>query len=235
MFVKRKDRNVTARPPCPSGRAVVLTDNVVYFYNKLIRSEMNNPAFSFLLLMMIMKIYTKTGDAGETSLLGGKRVAKNCLEMQVIGELDELNASLGVVVTQFELQKPAQEICMFIQMIQRDLFKIGAELAALQSPLQDMVEKIDTTRVLQMEKYIDMFWQTLPELKNFILPGGGLVGAEIHRARTVCRRAERQLVDFSKKISLRPELQMYLNRLSDFLFATARKVNHQDGVEEIVV
>lgn len=184
-----------------------------------------------------MKIYTKTGDKGETSLLGGKRVSKSCLEMQVIGEVDELNASLGVVVALLSKiqNEEINKIGNFIQSIQRDLFKVGAELAAIQGPLEDKIEKIDSARVGEMEVFIDQFWGQLPELKNFILPGGSLAGAELHRARTVCRRAERQLVDFSKNASVRSELSVYINRLSDFLFATARFINSKERVEEIVV
>jgi cob(I)alamin adenosyltransferase len=185
-----------------------------------------------------MKIYTKTGDKGETSLLGGKRVSKSCLEMHVIGEVDELNAALGIVVAWLDKSDQTEEIenlANFIQMIQRDLFKIGAELAALQGPLQDTIEKIDNTRVGNMEVYIDTFWGQLPELRNFILPGGSVVGSEIHKARTVCRRVERQLVDFAKTAPVRAELNTYVNRLSDFLFAAARYMNAKEGVEEIVV
>ena len=118
-----------------------------------------------------MKIYTKTGDKGETSLFGGKRVSKSCLEMQVIGELDELNASLGVAATLLSRNQneDIKNIFNFIQNIQRDLFKIGAELAALQGPFEESVEKIDNTRVKEMEIFIDKFWGELPELRNFIL------------------------------------------------------------------
>lgn len=186
-----------------------------------------------------MKIYTKTGDKGETSLLGGKRVGKSCIEMQVIGEVDELNANLGAVVALLDKEEKETEldqVILFLQNIQRDLFKFGAELACLQSPaLADKINKIDTNRAEEMEQFIDQFWNELPELKNFILPGGSLAGAEIHRARTVCRRAERQLVDFCKKTSIRPELNIYLNRLSDFLFALARWVNMKGSIVEIIV
>ncbi len=186
-----------------------------------------------------MKIYTKTGDTGETSLLGGRRVGKSCIEMQAIGEIDELNANLGVVIVLLSKKEESaelKEIILFLQSIQRDLFKFGAELASLQSPaLSEKINKIDTPRVGEMEQYIDRFWNELPELKNFILPGGSVAGAEIHRARTICRRAERQLVDFSKKTTIRPELHVYLNRLSDFLFALARWVNAREGVQEIIV
>ena len=154
-------------------------------------------------------------------------------------EIDELNANLGVVTVLLNKKGEGaklKEVILFLQNIQRDLFKIGAELASLQSPaLSDKINKIDDGRVGEMEECIDRFWRELPELKNFILPGGSLAGTEIHRARTICRRAERQLVEFSKKAVIRPELNIYLNRLSDFLFALARWINARDGVEEIIV
>jgi len=210
------------------------------------------------------KIYTKTGDQGETSLLGGKRVGKSCLEMQVIGEIDELNAALGVALVSLRgVRSPKaterrgnpqaitakQRDCfallaMTIQNIQRDLFKTGSELASLQTPLAEKVEKINNDRVIEMEKMIDKFWSELPELKNFILPGGSTTGAHLHLARVICRRVERSLVSFcqslksedrSPKPNLRPELYMYLNRLSDFLFAAARWVNFKAGEEEMKV
>ncbi len=151
--------------------------------------------------------------------------------MQLIGEVDELNAALGVAV----LFITEEKLKLFIQNIQRDLFKIGAELAGLNTPLTDKLDKINSDRAGEMEKIIDEFWGELPELKNFILPGGSATGARLHLARAVCRRAERKLVDFGQTIPLRPELYIYLNRLSDFLFASARWVNFQAGEEEIKV
>lgn len=178
-----------------------------------------------------MTIYTKTGDKGETGLLGGVRVSKNCLEMGLIGEVDELNAVLGVAILFITKEK----LKLFIQNIQRDLFKIGAEFASLQTALSGSLEKIGDNRVMEMEKMIDEFWFELPELKNFILPGGCEAGARLHLARTVCRRLERELVAFGKTTPLRPGLYIYLNRLSDFLFAAARWVNFKAGVHEIKV
>jgi cob(I)alamin adenosyltransferase len=182
------------------------------------------------------KIYTKTGDEGETSLLGGNRVSKSCVEMEVIGELDELNAALGIVLS---LRGPASGgdvatpwLVEFLQSIQRDLFKIGSEIASLQTPLNERIEKIGEDKVLELENKIDELWSELPELKNFILPGGSAVGAHLHLARTVCRRAERQLVAFGKNTPVRPELYKYLNRLSDLLFAAARWVNYREGINE---
>lgn len=174
-----------------------------------------------------MKVYTKTGDKGETSLLGGKRVSKNCLEIQAIGEVDELNAVLGMTATL--LKEP--KLKLLLQNIQRDLFKVGAELAGLKNPNQI----IDLEKVGEMEKMIDEFWLELPELKNFILPGGNMAGAYLHLARVICRRVERGLVVAGQTIPLRPELYIYLNRLSDFLFASARWVNFKAGEQEIRV
>ncbi len=182
------------------------------------------------------KIYTKTGDKGETGLLGGKRIGKNSLEVQLIGEVDELNAALGVAI----LFVHEEKLKLFLQNIQRDLFKIGAELAGLHVPPQGRDARlsnqiIDLEKVGKMEKLIDEFWAQLPELKNFILPGGNAAGANLHLVRVICRRVERELVVYGQTISLRPELYVYLNRLSDFLFASARWVNFKAGEEEIKV
>jgi len=175
------------------------------------------------------KIYTKTGDAGETSLLGGKRVEKSCLEMHVIGELDELNAVLGIAVVKVS----QNNLKDFLVQVQKDLFGFGSEIASLQTSLEEKKEKIGEDKILEIENHIDEMWAELSELKNFILPGGSEAGAHLHLARTVCRRAERQLVEFGKDTRISPELYKYLNRLSDFLFAAARLVNYKEGIEEI--
>ena len=140
-------------------------------------------------------------------------MSKGGLEMRVIGEVDELNAALGVAVLFIKEEK----LKLFIQNIQRDLFKFGAELASLQAPpaVQSIIEKLNFSRVEEMEKLIDEFWAELPELKNFILPGGSEAGAYLHLARVICRRVERELVIYGQTIPLRPELYIYLNRLSE--------------------
>ena len=182
---------------------------------------------------IMSKIYTKTGDGGETSLLGGRRVSKGCVEMEVIGELDELNAAMGVVLSFRAEQSEAEEsFCLLIKSIQRDLFKIGSEIASLQTPLNEKIEKIGEDKILELENKIDGMWTQLLELKNFILPDGSAVGAHLHLARTICRRAERQLVKFGKNMQIRPELYKYLNRLGDFLFVAARWANYKEGINE---
>ncbi len=186
-------------------------------------------------------IYTKTGDEGKTSLLSGERVTKDCISLQTVGDVDELNATLGVAAAELRRLEEDKDFLrslrLCVQEIQRDLFKVGAELTSLQSPLLDS-GKIKVVGILQvetLEKRIDAMWSEMPPLKNFILPGGSLAGACFHQARTICRRAERELVALGKEKDVRAELYKYLNRLSDWLFAVARWVNFKLGEEEIIV
>ncbi|HLC69623.1 MAG TPA: cob(I)yrinic acid a,c-diamide adenosyltransferase [Patescibacteria group bacterium] len=186
-------------------------------------------------------IYTKTGDEGKTSLLSGERVTKDCISLQTVGDVDELNAVLGVAVAQMQKLETEneflKELRLYMQDVQRDLFKVGAELVSLQSELlkSGNIKVIGILQVETMEKKIDAMWGEMTPLKNFILPGGSLLGAYLHEARTICRRTERELVALGKEKDVRPELYKYLNRLSDFLFATARWVNFKLGEEEIIV
>jgi len=178
-----------------------------------------------------MKIYTKAGDHGETSLLGGSRVTKDCITLQTVGEIDELSSFLGIVISELD----DKELIEFLLNIQRDLFKVGAELASLQTEIGKQMEKIGLPRVEILENKIDEFAKELPELKKFILPGGTKAGACLHEARAICRRAERALVSLGKEKPIRSELYMYLNRLSDFLFVVARWVNLKAKKEEIII
>ena len=204
-----------------------------------------------------MKIYTKTGDKGETGLFGGARVTKDCVTLQVVGALDELNAVLGIVVTVIPNECEGSLGRSLIK-IQRELFKFGAEVASRQiksqnsdiknidrettkigknksSPKNKLLNSIGERDIFSLEKSIDEMWGELPELKNFILPGGCIASVHLHQARTICRRAERELVAFGKICPLRPELFQYLNRLSDWLFCAARYANFKSGAEEIIV
>lgn len=174
------------------------------------------------------KIYTKTGDSGETSLLGGQRVTKDCITLQVVGEIDELNSKMGEVVAHLWEEEPAA----FLKKIQQDLFKTGAEIASLQTEFNSKIVKIEQIEIEELENNIDAFAEQLPELTNFILPGGNLSAAHLHHARTICRRVERELVSLGKEKEVRPELYKYFNRLSDYFFTAARWINWNDGVEE---
>lgn len=175
------------------------------------------------------KIYTKTGDDGTTGLVGGTRVKKYAPRLEAYGTIDELNSHLGVIRS---LDIP-QEIVELLIQIQNKLFNIGSRLASdekgdeFTSGLAVQKQDIEV-----LEKVIDQYEEELPELRNFILPGGELSVAQCHVARTVCRRAERRIVEFSEQGNVQPELIKYVNRLSDFLFVLARYLGHQKGVDE---
>jgi cob(I)alamin adenosyltransferase len=174
-----------------------------------------------------MKIYTKTGDSGETSLYGGQRVRKDVIRVETYGTVDECNAVLGIALTQTE-DSEAQAI---LTRIQGELFEVGADLATPQTR-GETVPRIQAEATARLETEIDRFEEELPPLRHFILPGGSPSGAALHQARAVCRRAERCLVTLEQTEEINPEVARYLNRLSDHLFVLARLVNHRAGAPE---
>jgi cob(I)alamin adenosyltransferase len=178
-----------------------------------------------------MKIYTRTGDAGGTSLFGGRRVSKHDPRVAAYGDVDELNACLGAVRAQGVLPGDVTEI---LERIQTDLFAIGARLADPAEKMSARVTKIAVTDVdiQRLEDWIDRFEAELPPLRRFILPGGNRAGALLHLSRTVCRRAERSIVGLGADEVDAPVLA-YVNRLSDLLFVLARAVNHRAGQPEV--
>ncbi len=176
-----------------------------------------------------MKIYTRTGDAGETSLFGGRRVSKADSRVDAYGEVDELNAWIGLVRAaglDLDLDEP-------LVRIQQDLFALGAQLADPGDSIADRVAKasLGDDDIGRLERLIDQLESELPPLRRFILAGGAPAGAALHVARTVCRRAERRIVSLSPQ----PDavLIKYVNRLSDLLFVLARVVNHRRAAPEI--
>jgi cob(I)alamin adenosyltransferase len=175
-----------------------------------------------------MKIYTRTGDRGETGLLGGARVDKNVLRVETYGEMDELNAALGVA----RAQVSDSEIAAILEALQRDLFSVGALLADPEGKFQSNKVAIAPADVERLERHIDHFESRLPPLTRFLLPGGSAGAAALHLARAVARRAERRLVALSRAESVPPALLAFLNRLSDLLFVLARWENHQRASEE---
>jgi cob(I)alamin adenosyltransferase len=180
------------------------------------------------------RIYTKTGDQGETGLFGGGRVPKDHARVTAYGEVDELNAAVGFAAS----LEPQTFDAAFLETIQRDLFTIGAELA---SPDPDKVAKalgrggpgIGEPQIGMLEHMIDGHEAKLPPLRNFILPGGTPKAAAFHLARTVCRRAERAVVSLARQQTISPAIVQYLNRLSDLLFVLARAVNAQAGRSDV--
>jgi cob(I)alamin adenosyltransferase len=170
-----------------------------------------------------MSIYTKTGDKGETSLFGGKRVLK-CEELvDVYGSIDELNSWVGLIISRFN----TPDVQQFLELIQNDLFIIGSTLAGWKGDKADLKK-----RVSEMEARIDTMEKGLPTLNNFIFPGGTELAATLHIVRSVCRRTERQAVALSKHENVDPNIIIYLNRLSDLFFTLARFINTTAGVTE---
>ena len=176
-----------------------------------------------------MKIYTKTGDAGETSLFDNSRVSKADARVDAYGEVDELNACLGAA----RAAGVDPDIGRVVESIQRDLFAVGARLADPSSRIAERVTKaaVSDAQVLLLEQTIDRLESELPPLRRFILPGGSAAGALLHLARTVCRRAERRVVGLGAGAA-DATVVIYLNRLSDLLFVMARAVNHRAGAPE---
>jgi cob(I)alamin adenosyltransferase len=178
-----------------------------------------------------MKIYTKTGDAGTTGLFGGPRVAKNDPRICSYGSVDELNAVIGLA----RAYQPPRVLDEMLAVIQHQLFSIGAELAT-PDPEKHGLKWSGDLYVNQMEGWIDQLDKDLTPLKNFILPGGSQQAAQLHIARTVCRRTEREIVSFnnSGRVSDASHIVVFLNRLSDLLFVMARFANLQQGVPDVV-
>jgi cob(I)alamin adenosyltransferase len=171
----------------------------------------------------LSKIYTRTGDDGTTGLGDGTRVAKDSARVSAYGTVDELNSAIGLVLAS---DIPEERVREVLTQIQHDLFDLGGELCI---PGMAMITDADIER---LEQTLDAFNDTLPPLRDFILPGGGLAAAHCHLARTICRRAERETVTLAREEPIGALVQTYLNRLSDALFVMARYENHERGVSE---
>ena len=179
-----------------------------------------------------MKIYTRTGDAGETALFGGGRVAKDHLRVAAYGTVDELNATVGWAGT----QAVDTDIQARLGLLQHDLFTLGSELAtppARDGRTRPDVPSLPIQRIGEMGVWMDIADAELPELRAFVLPGGCPGAAALHVARTVCRRAERTVVHLAAEEDVSADMLMYLNRLSDLLFTLARLENHRHGTGDV--
>jgi cob(I)alamin adenosyltransferase len=172
----------------------------------------------------LSKIYTRTGDDGSTGLGDGSRVPKDSVRVHAYGTVDELNSALGIVLA-YSLPDAIRDC---LTEIQHELFELGGELCIPTSAL------IHNTDVVRLESRLDAFNEPLPALKDFILPGGSLAAAHCHLARTICRRAERELITLARHEAVRPEAIHYLNRLSDLLFVIARVLARHTGHTEVL-
>lgn len=175
-----------------------------------------------------MKIYTKTGDKGSTSLFGGKRVSKHDAQIEAYGTVDELNAFIGLLIA--KITDPEDRI--LLKKTQATLFDIGSHLAS-DGTADSFLPKLKAEDVTALEVAMDNHNSKLPELKSFILPGGNETIANTHICRTICRRAERRVVGLAEQAGDYQSIIIYLNRLSDYFFVLARKVTLEAGIDEI--
>lgn len=175
-----------------------------------------------------MKIYTKTGDGGETSLFDGTRVSKDDIRIESYGSVDELNAHLGLLIQWIK----DDALVGSLKNIQSTLFVIGSHLATQSEEAKRRLPEFNADQSLLLESKMDLMDQNLEALKHFILPGGGLASAQAHICRTVCRRAERRIISLSSVEPIDPEIIVYLNRLSDYFFILSRFLCKMDGQQE---
>lgn len=180
---------------------------------------------------MTMSIVTKTGDKGTTGLFGGERVPKHSPRIEAYGTVDELNAVIGVVLTCVDLPETLRD---HLLQIQHSLFRVGGDLA---TPLtkKEKEDRVGPEHVTVLEEWINTLESSLPAQRQFILPGGSPAAAHLHLARTVCRRAERRVTLLMNAELINPIVQVYLNRLSDYLFIAAREANRASGAGDVEV
>lgn len=176
-----------------------------------------------------MKIYTKGGDKGKTSLLGGARVDKFALRIEAYGTIDELNSHVGLVRS-YEIDETDK---IFLIEIQNLLFTMGSQLATEPGNTKVKIPKLTKTDIELLEKQIDEMDGALPPMKNFVLPGGSLAVAQTHVTRCICRRAERIVLALDQDESVDDHINVFLNRLSDYLFVLSRKISHDSQAQEI--
>jgi cob(I)alamin adenosyltransferase len=192
-------------------------------------------------VVYISKVYTKSGDKGQTMLASGDMVSKDAQRIRAYGDIDEVNSVIGMIRVELARDPKAVAADVFIQeldvqlgRIQQELFNLGAELSTPGVTDHDDKLKVEARHVEALEKNIDHWNDTLDPLKSFILPGGGPTAAACHLGRTVCRRAEREIVALAKDEDVRVQAAIYVNRLSDYLFVIARAVSHRLGYDEVL-
>jgi cob(I)alamin adenosyltransferase len=184
----------------------------------------------------ITRVYTRTGDRGETALVGGRRIPKDSPRIVAYGAIDELNSVLGIVRTlaSKERSDAGARLIEILGRLQNELFDLGSELATPADAEYEGMWRVAEAEVRALERTIDECQKDLEILKSFVLPGGGLLGAFLHQARTVCRRAEIEILRLSRVEAVTPLLLGYVNRLSDLLFVLARWIAKQEGEAEFL-
>lgn len=183
-------------------------------------------------MVRINKVYTKAGDAGMTSLIGGERVPKDAPRIDAYGTVDELLAAIGLVRTSLETSKAGPRLLPILARVQNELFNLGSELATPDEQRRARQPAVAERHIEQLEREIDELNEALPPLRSFVLPGGGWPSSYLHLARTICRRAERCIVALARTEGVSELAQPYINRLSDALFVFGRWAAAQDGHAE---
>lgn len=184
--------------------------------------------------MKEIKIYTKTGDKGTTALWSGKRVSKNHPRLSAYGTIDELNSYLGVVQSTLSNESSTVELSVQIAKIQNTLFLLGSYIACDDKKLLDRLPALETNMVAELEDKIDLMQSSLAPLTNFILPNGHIASAHLQVARCICRRAERVFIDCKDDVHEGHTIEVYINRLSDYLFVAARWINEKYHIKETI-
>jgi cob(I)alamin adenosyltransferase len=182
--------------------------------------------------LAINRVYTRQGDAGQTSLAGGQRVAKDSLRIEAYGTVDELNAFLGLARAGASADPALAELAGILLRVQHELFNLGSILATLPEDVHPRQARITDTEIARLEREMDRMNQELPALRSFVLPGGSRLNAELHVCRTICRRAERRVMSLAHGEPVPPEAVKYLNRLSDAIFVWSRWASLRSGIPE---
>lgn len=186
--------------------------------------------------MRITKVYTRTGDKGQTRLVGGQKVRKDSARIDAYGDVDELNTVIGIVRVEIKRAPSAAalvDLDGWLHQVQNDLFNLGSDLATRTDDRWEGMRLVHEGDVTRLEGEIDRMNEVLPALEEFILPGGGPVGASLHLARTVCRRAERRTITLANEEDVNPQAVVFLNRLSDWLFVASRWAARAAGEAEV--
>ncbi len=184
--------------------------------------------------LALNRIYTKGGDKGETSLVGGQRVPKDVLRIECFGTVDELNSFAGLARVSAMEDARLAELAAILLRVQHELFNLGSILATLPADVHPKQPRVTAAEITQLEREIDRMNEVLAPLRSFVLPGGSRVNAELHACRTICRRAERLVVTLAREEEVPREAVQYLNRLSDAFFVWSRWANHVLGLEEVL-
>jgi cob(I)alamin adenosyltransferase len=184
--------------------------------------------------LALNRIYTKRGDTGETSLVGGQRVPKDDPRIDAYGTVDELNAFTGMACCSAALDPRLDALAVILRRVQHELFNLGSILATRAEDVHPRQPRVTEAEIRQLEAEIDRMNAGLPSLRSFVLPGGSRINTELHACRTICRRAERAVVALGRREDVPPEAVQYLNRLGDAFFVWSRWANHELGIEEVL-